>query len=123
MRSFNISASKPGFEAFWDEQLQVWDSIRLTRESNVRVKGILGDFTHIGTLWVLSEQIREEHLQHIQNTILPGIEQHDSYGGASLLQEKGDCDPFVGPYLTRFTKNHENVLGLLSPRTISLTAT
>ena len=38
---------------------------------------------------MLSEQIREEHLQHIQNTILPGIEQHGCYGGASLLQEKG----------------------------------
>ena len=86
---FQYQCFKSGFEVFWDEQLQVWDSIRLTRESNVRVKGILGDFTHIGTLWVLSEQIREEHLQHIQNTILPGIEQHDSYGGASLLQEKG----------------------------------
>ena len=58
-------------------------------ENNLKANGILGDFTHIGTLWVLSEQIREEHLHHIQNTILSEIEQHDMYGGASLLQTKG----------------------------------
>ena len=44
---------------------------------------------HTGTLWVLSEQIREERLNHIQNTILREIEQHDLYGGACLLQTKG----------------------------------
>lgn len=86
---FEYQHFKSGFEVFWDGQLQVWDSIRLLPENNLKDKGILGDFTHIGTLWVLSEQIKKEHLHHIQNTIIPGIEQHDSYGGASLLQKRG----------------------------------
>ena len=83
-QSFNSS-----FEVFWDDKLQVWDSIRLSPESNLRENGILGNFTHVGTLWIISEQIRAEHLQHIQNVILKGIEQFDGYGGASLLQNRG----------------------------------
>ena len=85
---FEYQCFKSVFEVFWDDQLQVWDSIRLSPENNVRVNGILADFTHIGTLWVLSERIREEHLHHIQNTILK-IERHDMYGGVSLLQKRG----------------------------------
>ena len=47
------------------------------------------NFTHISSLWILSEQIREDHLKQIQNVILMGIEQLDGYGGASLLQNRG----------------------------------
>jgi urease accessory protein len=86
---FEYQCFKSSFEVFWDNQLQVWDSIRLFPESNLKENGILGNFTHIGTLWILSEQISAEHLHHIQNAILPGIEQHNSYGGASLLQKRG----------------------------------
>ena len=86
---FEYQHFKSIFEVFWDDQLQAWDSVCLSPENNLKANGILGDFTHIGTLWVLSEQIRGEHLHHIQNTILSEIEQHDMYGGASLLQTKG----------------------------------
>ena len=65
MRSLNINVFKSSFKVYWDEQLEVWDSIRLSPESNLKENGILGDFTHIGTLWILSEQIKIEHLQHI----------------------------------------------------------
>ena len=86
---FEYQNFKSVFEVFWDDQLQVWDSVCLSPENNLKANGILGDFTHIGTLWVLSEQIRKEHLHHIQNTILSEMEQYDMYGGASLLQTKG----------------------------------
>ena len=86
---FEYQNFKSVFEVFWDDQLQVWDSVCLSPENNLKANGTLGDFTHIGTLWMLSEQIKKEHLYHIQNTILSEMELFDMYGGASLLQTKG----------------------------------
>ena len=55
---FEYQCFKSSFEVFWDKQLQMWDSIRLTPESNLKENGILGEFTHISTLWILSEHIK-----------------------------------------------------------------
>lgn len=86
---FEYQCLQSKFEMYWDEQLQVWDSIRLTPESNLKEKGVLGDFTHMSTLWILSEQLKAEHLQYIQNEILKNDELLDEYGGASFLENRG----------------------------------
>jgi urease accessory protein len=86
---FEYQCFQSSFKVYWDEQLEVWDSIRLTPESNLKENGVLGDFTHISTLWILSDHIKIEHLQHLQNGILKESEMLDVYGGASLLQNKG----------------------------------
>lgn len=86
---FEYQCLQSRFEMYWDDQLQVWDSIRLKPESNLKENGVLGDFTHMSTLWILSEQIKVEHLQHIQNEILKDDERLDGYGGASFLENRG----------------------------------
>lgn len=86
---FEYQCFQSSFKVYWDEQLEVWDSIRLTPESNLKENGVLGDFTHISTLWILSDHIKIEHLEHLQNGILKESEMLDVYGGASLLQNKG----------------------------------
>ena len=85
---FEYQCLQSRFEMYWDGQLHAWDSIRLMPESNLKENGVLGEFTHMSTLWILSEQIKAEHLQHIQNEILK-VEELDGYGGASLLESRG----------------------------------
>lgn len=77
------------FEVYWEDQLQVWDCLKLDPKLNLRGAGLFGEFTHVGTLWVLSEQVTGEHLRHIQNTILADLNSENCYGSASLLQKNG----------------------------------
>ena len=56
---FEYQCFQSSFKVYWDEQLEVWDSIRLTPESNLKENGVLGDFTHISTLWILSDHIKD----------------------------------------------------------------
>ncbi|TCP21949.1 urease accessory protein [Scopulibacillus darangshiensis] len=76
------------FEVYWENKLQVWDCMNLDPASNLRGAGNFGEYTHVGTLWILSEQVTDEHLNYIQNTILAD-EGINCYGSASLLQTNG----------------------------------
>lgn len=86
---FQYQSLTSRFEVFWQDQLFVWDSLQFDPESNLTGKGILEAFTHVGTLWVLSEQISTDHLHYIQGTILSETERFNCYGGASLLHKNG----------------------------------
>lgn len=77
------------FEIYWEDQLEAWDRLVLDPESGLNRKGIFGDYTHLGTLWVLSEKVSAEHLRRLQTTVLADLNDLEVYGAASLLQKNG----------------------------------
>ncbi|WP_158701737.1 urease accessory protein UreD [Lentibacillus sp. Marseille-P4043] len=77
------------FEVYWQGDLHVWDSFQLEPLTSLRGQEIMRHYTHVGTLWILSERITSEHLDYVQTTIIPNLPQFDCYGGASLLHQNG----------------------------------
>lgn len=78
-------------EVYFNEHLTVWDSFRFDPEEYraIGLEGPWGGYTHMATLWILSEQINQTHLQFIQETLQNNQEGLDTYGGASLLHKNG----------------------------------
>ncbi|HET7580095.1 MAG TPA: urease accessory protein UreD [Bacillales bacterium] len=77
------------FEVYWEDQLEALDRLVLDPKTELTRKGIFGDYTHLGTLWVLSEKVSREHLRRLQTTVLADLKTVDVYGTASLLQKNG----------------------------------
>lgn len=86
---FQYKCFQTTFEVYWEDQLQVLDCLRLDPATDLTQKGIFNEYTHMGTLWVLSEQVTTEHLHFIQSTIIPEIASQDCYISSSLLQKNG----------------------------------
>ncbi|GAX89864.1 urease accessory protein UreD [Effusibacillus lacus] len=76
------------FSVYWDGKWTVWDSLALEPDHWNSLKGIMEDYTHIGTLWVLSEKITKEHIKIIWGSLEP-CNQGPVYAGTSLLSKNG----------------------------------
>ncbi|OCA82151.1 urease accessory protein UreD [Pseudobacillus wudalianchiensis] len=77
------------FEVFWQGELQVWDSFQLEPRMDREGPELFNRYTHIGTLWILSETLSAGDLEYIQHKVIPKLPQLDCYGGASLLPKNG----------------------------------
>ncbi|WP_139492027.1 urease accessory protein UreD [Brevibacillus dissolubilis] len=73
---------------YWDGELAVWDSLLLEPKSWETSLGLLGEYTHVATLWVLSEQVSGEHLRLLQEFLAP-CKEGDVYAGVSRLSKNG----------------------------------
>ena len=72
------------FSVYWDGELALWDSLRLQPATWKDAVHPLGEYTHIGTLLVLSEAVAERHVEWLHAHLSacgPGV-----YGGASLVE-------------------------------------
>lgn len=76
------------FSVYWGGKWAVWDSLLLEPGHWNSLKGILEGYTHIGTLWVLSEKISRDHVQMMQEFLKP-CREDSIYAGASLLSFNG----------------------------------
>ncbi|BCJ85209.1 urease accessory protein UreD [Effusibacillus dendaii] len=75
------------FSVYWDERLTVWDSIVLEPEDQESMRMFFGEYTHLGTLWVLSERVTQEHVRMLQDML---VSDGDCvYAGVSLLSCNG----------------------------------
>lgn len=77
------------FKVYWNEELKVSDVIRLDPSQGLTRKAVLDDYTHFGSVWMLSEQVTDAHLEYIRQHILNDCEGTKVYGGTSLLNENG----------------------------------
>lgn len=84
------------FEVYWDHELHVSDTIHLDPKSILTRQGVLGDHTHFGTLWILSERITSEHLNYVQQTLPELCEKEHCYGGVTSLEKNGLAVRLVG---------------------------
>ncbi|WP_018132864.1 urease accessory protein UreD [Effusibacillus pohliae] len=76
------------FSVYWNGKWTVWDSLVLEPGNWLDAKQIFGDFTHFGTLWVLSEKISNRHVEQLQELISFGRDD-PVYAGVSLLLNNG----------------------------------
>ncbi len=75
------------FSVYWDYRCIVWDSI-VIEPANRMMHLIMGPFTHIGTLYVLSELIDESYIRALR-AVLESIAGFDVYAGCSALHQNG----------------------------------
>lgn len=76
-------------EVYREDELIVWDTFLLEPVQDLKEMGLMGNYTHMGTLWILSENITTEHLEFIQDTFASEADLYDCYAGASLLEREG----------------------------------
>lgn len=72
---------------YWDGEWTVWDSLCLSPGSGTDVRAMLGGYTHIGTLWVLSKQVHASLVRDVQDLLHSAT--GSVYAGASLLPKNG----------------------------------
>ncbi|MFC4766178.1 urease accessory protein UreD [Effusibacillus consociatus] len=88
------------FSVSWEGQLAVWDSLLLEPARWNTSRGIFDGYTHIGTLWVLSEQITHDHVKMLE-TFLDSHQKEELYAGTSLLARNGLVMRMLGPSVWR----------------------
>lgn len=76
------------FSVYWERKLTVWDSLLLEPGRWKGMTGIMEDYTHIGSLWVLSEQITQDHVK-MMTEYIEAYGNSPFYAGVSLLQKNG----------------------------------
>jgi urease accessory protein len=72
------------FSVFWGDQWTVWDSLLLEPSRWRSPQEVFAEFTHMGTLWVLSEQVDDEHVEKL-NLHLTSQDPSSMYAGCSRL--------------------------------------
>lgn len=77
------------FEVFWDGELRVSDIVRLDPKKQLTRQAILDDFTHYGSIWLLSEKVTQKDLSYIREHLLSEGEEEKVYAGASRLDQFG----------------------------------
>ena len=86
------------FSVYWDDRLTVWDSLVLEPSTWDQAEemrsgvGYFGGYTHMGTVWILSERATTVHIDQIYQLMDAFPEQErgsDVYEGASLLTANG----------------------------------
>lgn len=119
---FQFKQFSSTFEVFWDNRLEVWDRLKLDPNTNLKSSGNFGNYTHVGTLWVLSEKITTRHLEHIQTNILGDLEQFNCYGSASLLQKNGVVIRLLGYNAQSLQRVMKNCWDYFRPELFNLEA-
>jgi urease accessory protein len=76
------------FSVYWGDTWTVWDSLLLEPSRLTSPHEMLNGYTHIGTLWVLSEQINNDHVE-LMNRYLVSQDPVTVYAGCSLLPCNG----------------------------------
>lgn len=87
------------FSVYWDEQCMVWDTL-VIEPMRISNRLIMGTFTHVGTLYVLSEMMNESHVVAIRK-VLDSIAGIDVYAGCSALQKNGMIVRMLGNHAWR----------------------
>lgn len=86
---FQYDRFKSEFEVFRDGRLEVWDSFDINPKMKPKSAGIMGKFTHYGTLWLLSEKMHSPYLEKVRDLLAADNDSNGCYGGASLLHRNG----------------------------------
>lgn len=79
---------------YWDGEWAVWDSYCLEPERDNNLSP-LGPYTHVGTLWVLSEEIGRKEAQATKDCLY-AMEEKGIYAGCSMLEKNGIVIRFLG---------------------------
>ncbi|OFW79366.1 MAG: hypothetical protein A2201_09275 [Alicyclobacillus sp. RIFOXYA1_FULL_53_8] len=74
---------------YWGSRLAAWDTLNLEPRRHADLTHMLGGYTHVGTLWILSERVAWEHLDLLQGWLFQHTGEHHLYGGVSMLQNHG----------------------------------
>lgn len=80
---------RSSLSVYWGSRLAAWDTLNLEPRRHSDLAQMLGGYTHIGTLWILSERVAWEHLDLLQGWLWQHTTERDLYGGVSMLQKHG----------------------------------
>ncbi|WP_027416825.1 urease accessory protein UreD [Aneurinibacillus terranovensis] len=72
---------------FWDNKLAAYDAFSLEPGTSTSLEWVVGFYTHIGTLWVLSERIGEKHIELMRKEL--SAMDGSIYSGVSMLARNG----------------------------------
>lgn len=86
---FEYISYKSQLDVYWNGELTAWDSIQLDPHNHLNRQGVLGNYTHFGTLWLLSEKLTRSTLQSIQSSLQQELDDNNCYGGVSSLHTNG----------------------------------
>jgi urease accessory protein len=83
---FHYTKLSSQFSVYWNGKWTVWDSLCLQPEKWVSMKGIFDQYTHLATLWVLSERVTKDHVDSFRGLLK---QESTAYHGVSLLPANG----------------------------------
>ena len=92
--SFAYSRIRSKLSVYWEGEWTTWDSYCF-EPSRDDVYGAFRDYTHMGTLWVLAENIDQGDMDRLVATF-EEMEKKNMYAGASFLEKNGVVVRFLG---------------------------
>jgi urease accessory protein len=97
---FEYQSLTSSFSVYWDGRLSLWDRIKFEPMKSPSIQELLGGYTHLLNVWILSEWISDQHLDKLREFVQTYAD-GSIYAGVSRLPTYGIVVRALGTSVTR----------------------